>query len=89
MARERDHAGYLMGGDVAAMSRQSFLAALRDYHQRWEAEAVDTVIVDPEYADRRPSQYSETIVDMSASVEQDDRYWRRVRRLMNEHLPNP
>lgn len=71
------------------MSRESFLAAVREYHRGWEADAVDSVTVDESYAQRATSQYPETIVDMSASVEQEDRYWRRVQQLMKEHLPYP
>lgn len=71
------------------MSRESFLAAVRDFHREWESEAVNTVKVDPTYAGNKVSQYPETIVDMSASRDQEDRYWKRIQRLMNEHLPNP
>jgi hypothetical protein len=72
------------------MSRESFLAAVRDFHRSWELEAVDSVTVDTSYpkmtANGRYSQYSETIVDMSASTEYEDKYWDRVSELMGEHL---
>lgn len=72
------------------MSRESFLAAVRDFHRSWELEAVDSVTVDTTYpkmtANGRYSQYSETIVDMSASTEYEDKYWDRVSELMGEHL---
>lgn len=51
------------------------MAALAEWHDEWQRRHVATVTVDPTYSSNDPSQYAETIVDMSASQQAEDEYW--------------
>lgn len=70
---------------MAGMTREEFLRRLSELHAEWEPEARKTVIVDPKYANNDPSQYAETITDISASPEADADYWRRAQALIAEY----
>lgn len=58
------------------MSAATKLKMLAEWHREWAEKWQHTVVVDERYANNNPSQYSETIVDMSASEEAQDDYWR-------------
>lgn len=71
------------------MSAEDKLRAVAEWHEKWARKWVDSVTVDPEYSGNTPSQYPETIVDMSASQEAQDEYWAEVFRIMGMKLPRP
>ena len=58
------------------------MAALAEWHDEWQRKYLNTVTVDPEYSRNDPSQYAETIADMSASQEADDIYWERAFKIL-------
>lgn len=61
------------------MNREQRLRIIADEHTRWEQELEGKVAPDPEYSNRNPSQYPETIVTVSASPAQQDEFVRRLR----------
>lgn len=65
------------------MNAAEKLEALSAWHSEWQKKWLHTVRVDPEYSQNEPSQYPETIVDMSASQEAQDEYWRVANRILN------
>lgn len=58
------------------MNAANKLKMLSEWHREWAEKWEHTVVVDERYANGEGSQYSETIVDMSASQEAQDDYWR-------------
>jgi len=65
------------------MTAAEKLEALAEWHSEWQKKWLHTVTVDPVYSQNEPSQYPETIVDMSASQEAQDDYWRVANRILN------
>lgn len=59
-------------------TRAEFLAEVGRIYREWEPTAVAGAQPDPQYANNDPSQYSETIVAVSATPEDDARYWAKV-----------
>ena len=57
------------------MNAAKKLKMLSEWHREWAEKWEHTVVVDEQYANDESSQYSETIVDMSASQEAQDDYW--------------
>lgn len=67
------------------MTRDEMLAAIRDWHREWAAEASTRAIPQPEYQTDGPSQYAETLVDMSATPEDEAAYWAGVNAIMQRY----
>lgn len=60
--------------------------AIREFHTQWAQRWSLTVIPDPEYAERKRTQYPETAVDLSASAEAEIDYWRGISRILGKPL---
>lgn len=58
--------------------------AISRWHSEWASRWALTVVPDPEYANRERTQYPETAVDLSASQEAEDEYWRGVKRILQQ-----
>lgn len=65
------------------MTKEEFLAEVARIHTGWAPTA--TVVVDPRYAGKSPSQYTEGIQDVSATPESDQSYIEQVNALMDEY----
>lgn len=64
------------------MKAEDKIRAVAAWHEEWSRKWENSVTVDPLYADNYPSQYAETIIDMSASEEAQNEYWSRVFKIM-------
>ena len=60
--------------------KQRELAA---WHSEWERKWRHTIVVDEAWARNEPTQYAETIADMSASAEAEAEYCREANRILN------
>lgn len=65
------------------MNADKKLEALAAWHSEWQKKWAHTVTVDSRYSHNEPSQYPETIVDMSASREAQDDYWQVATKILN------
>lgn len=63
------------------MKAEEKAQAIAEWHKKWAKKWADSVEVDPLYTNNNPSQYPETIIDMSASQEAQDEYWDEVFRI--------
>lgn len=67
------------------MTREEYLRALADWHHEWEAKWELHVTPDQRWADNDPSQYGETIVDLSAPREALEEFDARALDLRDEY----
>jgi hypothetical protein len=63
-------------------TRQEFLDEVARIYREWEPTAVAGAQPDPQYANNDPSQYPENIVAVSATPEDDQRYWAKVQQAL-------
>jgi hypothetical protein len=58
------------------MTKDQYLAEVARIHSEWVKDI--RVKPDPQYMNNNPSQYPENAETVSASVEDDDRYWAQI-----------
>ncbi len=65
------------------MTRDQYLFEVARIHAEWVKDI--RVAPDPKYTNNNPSQYSEHAETVSASVEEQDRYWSQIQELTKRY----